>query len=388
MSPLDRLLPALMLAACALALPVRAAVAPAYEVTDLGSGFFPTGVNNSGWVSGYDGRAVLWRPGEGLLDLGTFGTSLGATSNRANAVNDTGVVVGFTWSTTFSAYRGFAWTEGGGLVDLGDLPAGANSSRAEAVNQHGVAGGQAGGQYSGHPSYGNLSFGHAVRFDAAGALIDLEAHAEGTLNSIVRGINDAGVTVGQRDTSSGIRAMLWDAAGQPLNLGQLWGFTGTGAFSNSFARDVNNLGQVALHLPLGSGQFTAAVWEAGTGFTELGLIDGYYTNAQAINDAGLLVGVAGAPGAAGTQAFAWSSEDGVVTLSSLVDPDTSAGWIIVDATAVSENGLIVGRGWHPGVGYRGVLLTPVPEPAGAMMSLVGLLALGALLQWRRRGHRR
>lgn len=362
----------------------QATVAPAYQVTDLGSNIFPTGVNNSGWVSGYNGRAVLWRPGLGLLDLGSFGEPVGAISNRANAVNDAGQVVGFTWSVAAGAYRAFLWNESAGPVDLGDLPLGADASRAEAVNQSGQAAGQATGQFSGHPTYGNLSFGHAARFDAPGAVVDLEDNPDATLNSIAWGINDAGVTVGRRDTASGQRAMLWEAgSGAPLNLGLLWGVSGSGAATNSVARDINNLGQVALQLPLAGGGFGAAVWQAGAGFTLIGQVDGYSAAAHAINDAGVVVGTAGAAGAAGTQAFAWSATAGLLSLSSLVDPATSGGWLIGEASAVSESGLIVGRGWHPSLGYRGVMLSPVPEPSTTMLGLVGLLGLGLWLRGRR-----
>jgi probable HAF family extracellular repeat protein len=357
----------------------QASVAPAYQVTDLGS-FFPTGVNNSGWVSGYNGRALLWRPGLGLLDLGSFGEPVGAVSNRANAVNDAGQVVGFTWSVADSAYRAFLWQDGAGLSDLGDLPGGGNTSRADAINEAGMAAGRGAGQFSSHPTYGNLSYNHATRFDAPGIVLHLENHAEATLNSIARGINNTGITVGERQTPSGWRAILWDEGGSPLDLGVLWAATGGGAASDSFARDVNNLGQVALQLPLAGGGFGAAVWQAGAGFTLIGQLDGYSAAAHAINDAGVVVGTAGAAGAAGTQAFAWSAEAGLLSLTSLVNPATSGGWLIGEASAVSENGLIVGRGWHPSLGYRGVLLTPVPELPSLLLAAVGALVL---LGWTR-----
>lgn len=352
----------------------QAAVAAAYQVTDLGN-FFPTGVNDSAWVTGYDGRALLWRPGQGLLDLGSFGTPGGGVSNRAQAINDDGLVVGYTWSVAAGGYRAFAWQLGTGLVDLGDLPDGSTTSRADAVNASGTAAGRASGQFSSHPTYGNMSFNHAVRFDAPGVLLHLESHAEATLNSIVRGINDAGTTVGERQTPDGWRAIVWGADGAPLNLGTLWGLGGSGAASDSFARDINNQGQVALQLPLAGGGFGAAVWQAGAGFTLIGQLDGYSAGAQAINDQGLVVGVAGAAGAAGTRAFAWSASGGMVSLTALVDPATSAGWLIGDATAVSEGGLIVGRGWHPTLGYRGVLLSPVPELPSLLLAAAGVVAL-------------
>lgn len=353
-------------------LSAHAGVAGSYRVTDLGN-FFPTGVNDSAWVSAYDGRALLWRPGIGVVDLGDFG-GCGACSNRANAINNAGQVAGFTWSAAETAYRAFRWQEGTGLLDLGDIEGGARASRAEALNAYGLAAGQATGQWNSHPVYGFLSFGHAARFDLPGPPLDLELHPDGTLLSIARGINDAGATAGERQTSDGWRAIVWDESASPLNLGALWGINGSGATTDSFARDINNLGQVALRLPLGGGAHTAAIWQAGVGFTTIGQLDGYNTAANAINDAGVLVGVADAVGAFGTQAFAWSEADGLVALTSRVDVASSGDWAVLDTTGISESGLIVGRGWRADLGYRAVLLSPVPEPATAV-----LVGLGALL---------
>lgn len=343
------------------------AAAPAYGVTDLGN-IYPTGVNDSAWVSGYDGRALLWRPGLGITDLGVFGTPpVGAVSNRANAINNAGQVVGFTWSTIESGYRAFLWQDGVGLTDLGDLPSGSTYSRAEAISSQGAAAGQAGGQFSNHPTYGNQSFNHAVHFAAADVLTDLEAHPEGTMNSIARGMNDVGGVVGVRDGSFGTRAIVWDGSGA-TDLGALWGVVPAGA--QSFARDINNHGQVALQLPRAAGGSTAALWQAGIGFTEIGRLAGMNdATANAVNDAGLVVGTSGQRG------FAWTASSGLVDLNDRLDPASAAGWQILSVSAVSESGLIVGRGWHPSVGHTGVLLTPVPEPATALLLAGGIAAL-------------
>ena len=366
----------LLTAACGWA---HAAVAPSYAVTDLGD-FYATGVNDAGWVSGYDGRALLWQPGNGLTDLGAFGPCGGGCSNRANAINNAGQVVGYAWSPALSATRAFVSASGGALVDLGDLPQGGNYTRAEAINAFGVAAGQGSGQYVSHPTYGNQSFNHAVVFAPPGNPVDLEAHAEGTQVNIARGINDFGVVVGDRQTSSGMRAIVWADDGSALNLGALWGATGTGAATNSFARDVNNLGQVALQLPLGSGVSTAAVWHSVTGFTEIGRLGGASTaSANAINDAGVVVGSAGQRG------FAWSFADGLLDLNTRLDPVAGAGWLIMDANGISESGLIVGRAFSPTLGYRAVMLSPVPEPSTALLLAVGLAVVVLGRVGRRRG---
>lgn len=360
-----------------------AGVAPQYKVTDLGN-IFVTGVNDSGWVSGYDGRALLWQPDAGLIDLGTFAPCVGACSNRANAINNVGQVVGFTYSPDLLAYRAFVWQAGTGLIDLGDLPAGGNTSRADAINDFGLAAGRGGGQFNLHPTYGFLSFNHATAFAAGGAVLDLEPTTEATLNSIGRGINNQGTVVGERETSQGWRAMVWTTDGQALNLGGAWGLGGTGENSNSFARDINNDGWVALQLPLGDGASTAAVWREAAGFTAIDLLPGASSaSANALNDDGVVVGTAGIFGISGTRAWAWSFDDGLIDLSSRLDPDTGDGWTIMDATGLSENGFIVGRAYSSTLGYRSVLLTPVPEPS-AMAMLTAGLAILSLLGWRRR----
>ncbi len=368
-----RVLPGLIALAAAAAQGPALATTPLYGVTDLGD-FYPTGVNDSAWVTGYDGRALLWRPGIGITDLGVFGTPpTGAVSNRANAVNNAGQVVGFTWSTAETAYRAFLWQENSGLVDLGDLPGGSDYSRADAINAHGAVAGRAGGQFVSHPSFGNLSFNHAVHFAAPDVLTDLEARPEGTLSSIARGINDFEVVVGERDGSFGTRAIVWDA-GAATDLGALWGVVPAG--SQSFARDVNNHGQVALQLPLAAGGSTAAIWQQGVGFTEIGRLTGATNaSASAINDAGQAVGFAGPYGVAGTRAWLWTAGEGLQDLNDLLDPALGAGWLVLDANAISESGLVAGRGWHPSLGYRAILMTPVPEPASALLLAGGIAAL-------------
>jgi probable HAF family extracellular repeat protein len=361
------------LLAALLAAGAATAASPRYSVTDLGD-FFATGVNDSGWVTGYSGRALLWRPGVGITDLGDFGPTTGSTANRANAINNAGQVVGYANSPSYAAYRAFLWEEGIGLTDLGDLPRGNNGSRADAINSMGAAAGRAGGQYTNHPTYGNQGFDHAVHFVAPNVLTDLEAHPEGTMRSNARGMNDHGVVVGEREGSFGTRAIVWSVAGGAIDLGALWGVGAPGR--PSFAHDVNNQGQVALQLPLAAGGSIAALWQEGIGFTDLGWLPGA-NNAvtYALNDAGQAVGNAGTFGVAGTRGFLWWATHGLQDLNDLLDPALGAGWLILDANAISEAGLIAGRGWHPSLGYRAILMTPVPEPATTLLLAGGVAAL-------------
>ena len=339
-----------------------AQIASTYTVTDLGN-FFATGVNDSSWVSGYDARALVWRPGLGTHEI------LGG--GQANAINNAGEVAGFAWYPNFASHRAIRWSASGGVVDMGDLPGGGNYSRGYAINAQGWVAGQGSGQYFQHPNFGNQSYQHATLFRSPTDIVELQDLPPGTQNSNGRGINDAGAVVGERNTSTGWRAVYWAPDGTALDLAAEWG----GGGGPSFASDINNHGQVAMQLPLATGGNTAAIWQAGVGFTEIGLLPGTSAAiANAINDEGVTVGTAGT---AFSRGFAWSLADGVVDLNDRLDPLGGAGWSILEATGISENGLIVGRGYSSTLGYRAVLMTPmsVPEPSTALLLMAGLTGL-------------
>lgn len=356
-----------------------ATIAPAYTLTDLGN-FFATGVNDSSWVSGYDGRALVWQPGLGTQQiLGPLDCTAGCTT-RANAINNAGEVAGYVWYTNFGGYRAIRWSASGGVVDMGDLPGGNNASRGFAINAQGWVAGQANGQYSSHPNFGNQGFQHATLHRSPSDIVELQDLPPGTQNSNGRGINDAGAVVGERNTSTGWRAVYWAPDGTALDLAAEWG----GGGGQSFASDINNHGQVAMQLPLDTGGSTAAVWQAGFGFTVIDLLTGTNTAiANAINDEGVTVGTAGTSFSRG---FAWSLADGLVDLNDRLDPVSGDGWSILQATGISESGLIVGRGFSSTLGFRAVLLSPVPEPATVLLWMAGLagLALGVRQRQRQR----
>lgn len=154
----------------------------------------------------------------------------------ANAVNDSGVIVGGLLNSTFFKH-GFRWTRGGGVLDLGDLAGGGGFSGASDVNDS----------------------GQIVGYSTASDVEDL-------------------------------RAVLWDADGTIHDLGHLAGGNGTQGYE---AYRINNFGEV-----LGNGDGQNWLWTAGAGMLSIdSMIDpndplrGYGgIDMHALNDAGVVVG--------------------------------------------------------------------------------------------------
>ncbi len=196
-------------------------------------------------------RAFVWSPGGGTVELPTLfpdnpGNSTPAYNgfeggSYATGINAAGAVVGSSGLTdTHGTDRGFKWTPGGGMVDLGT--------------------------------------------PASQGLIGLEAYTV----SYAQNLNNAGLIVGAADRGPGLtRAVYWDSTGQIHDLGTLGGTSG-------WAYAINEDNVAVGFSTDASGQTRAFGWDGGTLVDLNTLVDpasGWVlSRAYDINESGWIVG--------------------------------------------------------------------------------------------------
>jgi len=327
----------------------------------------------------------------------------------ATGLNDSGDVVGYcSLGTDTINGMGFVWHQGV-MVSTGKLPGGIYSA-ATAINSLGVV--------AGDGDTGNLRPQSWVA--GPKGLVNIFPNPGG--NTHVIGINDSGAICGAYTKSlsgavSAWKVALWTPDPKdprkylttqlPILVGADPTFKGTGAFptafnqagqaagyatneligqhacfwnndathaivdlgvypgdSSSIGWGMNDLGQVVgeSHAAFGS---RAVVWNNDPLHTaiELPLLPGdNFGSARAVNSLGQAVGISawGDPGTwnIGPTTLVLWSRGSVVALQNSLDSVTGAGWTLVSAVAINNNGQIVGMGVHNG-NSRAFLLTPI-----------------------------
>src|SRR5438034_227356 len=179
-------------------------------ITDLGTlggpPVYASGVNNAGQIVGWSGstsgsafRPWLWENGT-LTDLGT---PVGFTWGQALDINEAGQVAGFGFNATGSA-RALLWS-GGQMTDLGDL--GGGISLAFGIDDAGQIVGWSATAKSEH---------HAFLWDA-GVMTDLGT-LPGGYESTGDDLSNAGRIVGQASGSNAApHAVLWTLPPAPVH---------------------------------------------------------------------------------------------------------------------------------------------------------------------------
>ena len=160
-----------------------------------------------------------------MTDLGPL---LGGANSQAQAINSTGVIVGYSQVPGTPSYNhAFSYTAGS-TTDLGTL--GGNSSVANAINGAGVIVGYS--DITGNASY------HAFSY-SSGTMTDL-----GTLGgaySLANGVNSSGTIVGEAYTVGGVNNAFVDSDGLMTNLNSLVSLPGV---TLSDATGINDLGDI------------------------------------------------------------------------------------------------------------------------------------------------
>jgi probable HAF family extracellular repeat protein len=219
-------------------------------------------------------------------------------SGWAYGVNDAGQVAGASTSTdTAGDMHAFVWTGNGGTVDLGGFAANV-TSYAYAINSSGVV---AGYSYRSDGTYDAAAWSPSA---SGWTITDLNPlHNVCPGNSLAYAINGSGDAVGAGNfTAQYQSACLFEPNGTVVNLGTLGG---TQAFTNppDAARGINNAGVVVGNSMTTSGTAHAFVWDSQDQMRDLNKLlapDSSGTGwtleyAYGINDAGDIVGYGAAP---------------------------------------------------------------------------------------------
>ena len=309
-----------------------------YSVAYMGN-FTPLAINSLGEVvgvtsdanTGYS-TALLYNNGK-LTDLG----SLGGTYNSANGINDSGQIVGQSESAD-GALHSFLY-ENGEMKDLGTF--GGISSTVYGINNSG----QIVGCYD--TADGGM---HAILYDH-GAITDL-----GNLGGNMTGasvINSTGVIAGVGTTNQGDRHAFVYEKGNIIDLG----ISGTSVYTTG----INDTGQVVGDWWTQDAGGHVFLYENGNVVDIDSLPEG--TFADDINNNGEIVGYG-----RGNIAFIYSNGT-MSTLSDLID---QPGITLTYASKINDVGQIAAIGSSDQYGYGAYLLTPVPEPASAILSASGI----------------
>jgi probable HAF family extracellular repeat protein len=186
---------------------------------------------------GYQTRAFIWDQRDGMQDLGTLGSG---TDAEAIQINDRGQVIGNSYTSSAPGACGspygpiplamgaFIWDKNRGMVDLGSF--GGTCTTAQAINES--------GQVVGVSSVAGDGFARAFRWEN-GSFRDLGGSLGGN-NTGAIAISENGQAVGfaYLPGETVLHATLWRRVGQVIDLGTI----GTDPCSIAFG--VNNKGQV------------------------------------------------------------------------------------------------------------------------------------------------
>jgi len=258
-----------------------------------------------------------------MIDIGDLGLGGEWDSNYTvvSGMNNAGQLVGDNY---LNSTPGIAFLRSGSTLTSLQPVLGGFSSAADINNAGQIVG------YRGHPR--NLSKLTAFLYDSGTGQVTTLPGIGGTHQVAATAINDAGQVAGYASTAEGFdHAVRW-TGGVPLDLGTLGG-------TDSRSSAINAAGDVVGYFTASDGWRHSFIYEHGS-MQDLGTLGGVLSYAFGINDSGMVVGSA-ATASGATHAFL--RVDGVMhDLNDLLP--AGSGWVLVGASAISNQGEIVGTG--------------------------------------------
>jgi len=335
------------------------ASAQLYTSTDLGAGE-ANAINSAGQIVGDDlnGAAVLWN--------GTTETVLGKLGHWdvATGINSDGQVVGY-FECGCGNYHASQWTDA-----LGSSLPGYNGELSKATGVNGA------GNVSGY-LYQSATPKDKQAVIWNGSKVVILDRSDNYGSSVATAINDQSQAVGYfSDGKKGYRkeAVIWNGTTATM-------LSGLTKNSGSAALAINDKSQVAGYST--SNHVTQAVLWNGTTPTALTSLGGTMSKADGINNAGEAVGYSYTFGNVLKQAVLWENGKVIDLNNFLSASEISAGWVLENATAISNEGTIVGDAINTNTGKQNAIvlrvMSAVSEPQTFAMMLAGLgfIALSA-----------
>ncbi len=350
----------------------------AAQITNLGKNFLGGGINNSGQVAGayfgpFSTHAAIYSGGS-FQDLGT----LGGIYSIGNSINSSGQVTGVSTDSS-GVLRAFVYSNGS--MTAIPLP---DSQHSEGLSINDA--GEIVGNYDLPPVAGlaTRTTGFLYSAGQSQALNVLNAYAINN-NSVVAGNRFLGIyadSTGTVQTRNGLELM----AGSPSSLlGILDSLGGV----NVIPAAVNDAGEIAGWSDTGTG--VEAFLYAGGTMKALGLLNGYQSAANGMNQAGDVVGrIHNDARVLDDTAFLYSG--GVMTdLDTFLPVDSP--WHLYNAHGINDSGQIIADAMLKGdyTARYSVLLqldtasSAAPEPGTWLLVLGGTLAMAFRAAGVRRG---
>jgi probable HAF family extracellular repeat protein len=281
-------------------------------------------------------QAFRWTRGTGMVSLGNLPDGSFKQTDATGVSADGAVVVGYgdPVGSGWDTYRGFLWTQPGGMVEMGSLD-GSPRSMAFGVSADGsVVVGDGGLQ--------------AFRWTRSGGMQGLGVLPGWTGSRAVAVSADGSVVTGSNHTATwdSEQAFRWTSAGGMQGLGYPPGY------SYSFPNAISPDGSVIAGTCVSSSIGAAFRWTQGTGMVPIGGLPGMTTThpGGVSANGSIIVGGSYTDAAHGT-AFVWDAAHGMRSLQAMLQTDYGlnlAGWNLQGAFGITPDGsVIVGWGINP-----------------------------------------